>query len=282
MTKAQIRLLQGKLTRLGLYDGAIDGVAGPMTLAALPACFAAMNQLAPPDFARWGKSRRCIAAMQAYALSEAIDAGVIDGLWGPQTDFAIMALAQKVATGQVRQFNDEGPDEIRNPAGFPDETRSQAELVAFYGPAGTADGRIRPPLVRVPLPWKMKLAWAKHQTRSFLWAHEKCAESLVRVLARVDALYAPAQKTDLGLDLFGGDYAPRLMRGADRASLHSWGIAFDFDPARNRLRDNLFEARLGQPDAIPFWEAWEAEGWCSLGRVRNYDFMHVQAAHRAY
>lgn len=26
------------------------------------------------------------------------------------------------------------------------------------------------------------------------------------------------------------------------------------------------------------WKCWEEEGWVSLGRQRNYDRMHVQAA----
>lgn len=45
----------------------------------------------------------------------------------------------------------------------------------------------------------------------------------------------------------------------------------------NRLRWGRGQARLAQRDAVPFWEAWEAEGWFSLGREKNFDWMHVQA-----
>lgn len=33
-----------------------------------------------------------------------------------------------------------------------------------------------------------------------------------------------------------------------------------------------------KPDYINWRECWEKEGWVSLGRQRNYDWMHVQAA----
>jgi hypothetical protein len=68
------------------------------------------------------------------------------------------------------------------------------------------------------------------------------------------------------------------MRGGSRFSMHSWGIAIDFDPERNQLHAHAPEARLSHADAAPFWKAWEAEGWVSLGRAKNYDWMHVQAA----
>jgi len=58
---------------------------------------------------------------------------------------------------------------------------------------------------------------------------------------------------------------------------HAYGAAFDFDPLRNGLKVKAPMARLSHQDAIPFWEIWEAEGWVSLGRARNFDYMHVQA-----
>ncbi len=68
------------------------------------------------------------------------------------------------------------------------------------------------------------------------------------------------------------------MRGGQSYSMHSWGIAIDFDPERNQLKWGRPRARLSHSDAAPFWDAWEAEGWVSLGRARNFDWMHVQAA----
>ena len=68
------------------------------------------------------------------------------------------------------------------------------------------------------------------------------------------------------------------MRGGTQYSMHSWGIAIDFDPERNQLNWGRDRARLAAADCVPFWDIWEAEGWVSLGRARNFDWMHVQAA----
>jgi hypothetical protein len=35
---------------------------------------------------------------------------------------------------------------------------------------------------------------------------------------------------------------------------------------------------MAQPEYAPFLDLWEAEGFVSLGRARNFDWMHVQAA----
>lgn len=82
----------------------------------------------------------------------------------------------------------------------------------------------------------------------------------------------------LGLDLFGGCLNVRAMRGGKALSMHSWGIAIDVDPEHNPLRWGRDKARMAGPDYAPFLDIWESEGWISLGRERNYDWMHVQAA----
>jgi len=55
-------------------------------------------------------------------------------------------------------------------------------------------------------------------------------------------------------------------------------VALDWDPAHNQLNWGRGRASLAASSYDFWWQAWEEEGWVSLGRSRNYDWMHVQAA----
>ena len=274
MDTAAVRLIQRKLKEMGLYHDRIDGDRGPNTHAAAAAGLRQMPGAKPADIDTWSDKRKCIAFLQLWCHAEGINAGKIDGWWGPQTDFAAEALAEKLDTGAIHAWRDIVPGS-GNPNGWP----TQAGVTAFYGPHGAPNfGPTPPPLVSVPCPWVLKLAWDKNKTRSGFRVHQKVAASLARVLQQIAGDYSQAQIADLGLNLFGGDYNARKMRGGTAWSMHSWGIAIDFDPERNQLKWGRDRARLAQPDCLRFWEAWEAEGWVSLGREKNFDWMHVQAA----
>jgi hypothetical protein len=67
------------------------------------------------------------------------------------------------------------------------------------------------------------------------------------------------------------------MRGGSSWSVHSFGAAIDFLPDENQLKWGKDKASLARPEYEAFWEIWENEGWMSLGRRKNYDWMHVQA-----
>jgi hypothetical protein len=84
-----------------------------------------------------------------------------------------------------------------------------------------------------------------------------------------------------GLDRYGGSFNCRKKRGSSTAwSTHGWGISIDWFPSKNKLKWDSDKASLAHPDLDPWWEAWEKEGWLSLGRSENRDWMHVQAAKR--
>ena len=82
----------------------------------------------------------------------------------------------------------------------------------------------------------------------------------------------------MGLDLWGGCHNIRPIRGGTRRSAHSWGIAIDFDSDRNQLHWGRDKATFAKPEYDYWWKYWEEEGWVSLGRIRNFDWMHLQAA----
>ncbi len=102
--------------------------------------------------------------------------------------------------------------------------------------------------------------------------------SIEKIMRAVLDHYGLERVQELRLDYFGGCYNDRSIRGGTLPSMHSWGIAIDFDPANNQLRWGRDRATFSRPEYQAWWEIWEAEGWVSLGRQRNFDWMHVQAA----
>jgi hypothetical protein len=229
------------------YRGKIDGLVGRQSLAAAwrAADTSALEKVLGP----LSPERRIIAAAQAILDRAGFDPGAIDGLWGSGTDAAFCAWR-----------GDKMP-------------ARGLDTAEAFGPAGSA----RCTAGVIALPWRMVLAWDRSQVITSIRCHEMVAASGQRAFDRIAAAYNPAQRRDLGLDQYGGCYNFRPMRGGKSLSTHAYGLAIDFDPTRNRLRWGADQARLAQSDAVPFWQAWEAEGWLSLGRAKNYDWMHVQA-----
>ncbi|TDT75258.1 hypothetical protein BDE40_1986 [Litoreibacter halocynthiae] len=272
MDTAAIKLVQSKLKEMGHYSGRIDGDRGPKTHAAVKKGIPQIGGTPPAGWKDLSGKRQSIMFLQLYCHSNDIDAGTVDGFWGPQTSWAADALDEKLQNGFVHAWRDVEPIEA-NPHQFP----KQSQMTNFYGPHGIPGGR-SPELVSVPCPWPLKIAWNKSQRRSGFKVHKKVADSLGEIVERVHDHYGLKEIERLGFDLFGGDYNPRKMRGGSSWSTHSWGIAIDFDPERNRLKWGRGRASFAHPDCADFWEIWERQGWTSLGRVKNFDWMHVQAA----
>ena len=226
--------------------------------------------------------------LQSRLTAHGFPVGIIDGRIGPITIKATKAFQLKhglMGTGAadaatvtaLRRSSSEAP--VRPSANAPEPGApaakpiwpKQATVPSFYGAVGTSQ-------VRVDLPFTMKLAWDLSVSITKMTLHSKVAASAERALTRIAHEYNSADRADIGLDIFGGSLNVRRMRGGTAYSMHSWGIAIDFDPQRNQLKWGRDKARLAKADAIPFWNAWDEEGWVSLGRERNFDWMHVQAA----
>lgn len=269
---AAIRLAQRHLATDGYRPGEIDGDLGPNTEAALDRMLADratdLDPDARTDIRDGSRKRKLTACIQLLADDAGIDAGPIDGLWGPQTDYAFGALQH------VDEYDTPPPDwrngtEVPNPNGWPMERESA--LVAFYGDPGTNQ-------TMIDLPYPHRLSWDKRQVVTRTQCHERVADSVVRVLDNVHEHYGMDRTRDLRLDLFGGCFNKRRKRGGSEWSTHAWGIALDYDPERNRLRWGRDQAAFARPEYDAWWSFWEDEGWISLGRAKNFDWMHVQAA----
>ena len=196
----------------------------------------------------------------------------MDGYWGTQTDFAVETIRQRIVNGVVmpnfRDSDDRTPKKARTT--WPQQT--QAAVRDFYGSVGTH-------LTRLELPYVHKLAWDKTRRVRRYACHEKVHDSLGRVLAKILETYGEEGIEELGLNLFGGCFNKRKKKGGSTWSMHSWGIAVDYHPEENRFRWGWDRAVFARPEYDEWWAIWEAEGWTSLGRTRNFDWMHIQAAH---
>ena len=145
-------------------------------------------------------------------------------------------------------------------------------MVEFYGPVGENQQRL-------DLPYPLVLAWDSSATVKKLTCNKKVHQSLYTIFENVLKTYGIKEIKKLKLDVFGGCLNVRKMRGSTTSwSIHSWGAAIDLDPDRNQLRWGRDRATLAKKEYETFWKIVEKEGWVSLGRERNYDWMHFQAA----
>lgn len=232
--------LQTRLTAHGYPVGVIDGIIGPITTAAIKA-FEKYHSLPGDGMA----DEYVVKALRAPAAS------------ATPGEMAVIPNRNKMGDPQ--------PVPVKN--NWP----RQKDARKFYGSVGAYQTSIE-------LPYPMVLAWDRGYKITRMTLHKKVAASALRVLQNVSEIYNVAERQDLGLNIFSGSLNIRKMRGGSRYSMHSWGIAIDFDNQRNRLKWKKPLPRLSHEDAIPFWQEWEKEGWLSLGRARDFDWMHVQAA----
>lgn len=270
MNRSAIRALQQVLLESGHYRGAIDGLRGKRTDSAIKDFLTDRSNDVSGDPTSWSRKRQAIAALQLICIDHNIDVGPVDGLWGPRTDAGVDELVESQATGQPPVMWRDVPASETNPHGWPQQT--EKALRQFYGPPCEV------PLVQVPCPWTLSLDWNRRQTRDAIRCHERVAQSLERVLTRVHGHYGDQKIRELELHLFGGSYNCRQIRGGTSWSTHAWGIAIDWIPSKNKLKWGRDRATLAAPDYDAWWSYWEEEGWLSLGRHRNFDWMHVQAA----
>ncbi len=269
MRVAAVRVIQQALHDEGFNPGKIDGKTGKKTYAAVKKLLQRRTADVPDGWKRWSDYRQAVGCLQLLCTDQGLDAGKIDGYWGPQTEYAFDSLAHYLATGSMpHPWRDETPLDV-NPNGWP--AQDQAAVKTFYGGMGAN-------LVRLELPYPHRLAWNLRKSVNSFSCHAKVHDSAQRALQRVFEHYGMERIKELGLDRWGGCYNKRKMRGGNRWSMHSWGIALDYDPERNQFKWGRDRAAFAHPDYDVWWRCWEEEGWLSLGRTKNFDWMHLQAA----
>lgn len=269
MNATAIRLIQQCLIDEGYTPGGVDGQLGSNTYGAVTQALLKRKDVLPADWQGWPNTRKTVAYLQCLCRERKIDVGVIDGYWGPQTDFAVDSLSQFLKKNQMPPLWRDDTPLVVNPNHWPGQ--NEADLNAFYGAVGENQ-------VKLALPYPHRLSWDLRQTVNSFSCNAKVHDSALRVLTKVFDHYGMERIKELQLDRWGGCLSVRKMRGGANWSMHSWGVAIDYDPDRNQLKWGRDRAVFARPEYNDWWRCWEEEGWVSLGRTKNYDWMHVQAA----
>lgn len=147
------------------------------------------------------------------------------------------------------------------------------QITKKYGtPNETGNGY----LVKIQLPYPMRLAWDTDTVVNSMMCHKLVTKNFLNVFNEIQRVYGYDKIKELGIDLFGGCFNYRKMRGGNSWSTHSWGIAIDLDPARNLLKETSKTARFARPEYKAMIDIFYKHGFESLGREKNYDWMHFQ------
>ncbi len=106
--------------------------------------------------------------------------------------------------------------------------------------------------------------------------HKLVADNFKSVFDDLLKHYGLSKIQELGIDLFGGCFNYREKRGGSTLSMHSWGIAIDLDPLRNKLKESKKTARFARPEYKPMIDIFYKHGFISLGVEKDFDWMHFQ------
>ena len=131
-------------------------------------------------------------------------------------------------------------------------------------------------LTTIQLPYPMRLAWDKNAKVKTMRCHKLVAKDFLNVFNDLLAHYGYEKIVELGIDLFGGCFSFRAMRGGSDYSRHSWGIAIDLDPERNQLKTPYLKSNFSKQEYKKLHEIFEKHGFINLGKQKGYDAMHFE------
>lgn len=148
------------------------------------------------------------------------------------------------------------------------------QMIAKFGKP-TQDGK--PYLVSIKLPYPMRLAWDKNTKVTTMRCHKLTADRFLAVFNDILKEYGLAKIQELGIDLFGGCFNFRAMRGGSDYSKHSWATAIDLHPEANALNTPFSKSLFSKPEYNKLHEIFEKHGFINLGKEKGYDAMHWES-----
>lgn len=241
----------------------VDGIIGPKTIAAIANALGATVS---------AYRTTTIKNIQKKAGSTA------DGIIGKNTLNAIInKLNGKVIKKEVDPLIQKYIDKpiSFSKVNYKANPVTQAKVrsgVSIFGKAGCENDLVK---VQVPANYPIKF---DGQKVSVIRIHRLVADRLEAALKDIINHYGEdIEKVAPGACNYSGAYNFRKTRGGSSQSIHSWGLAIDFDAEYNALKTSAPKARLSQDIYKPFLDILEHHGFLSLGRRSNKDWMHVQA-----
>ena len=156
----------------------------------------------------------------------------------------------------------------------------QSQCDTFYSNPRGSNGAYNPTwasanLTHVPCPWVLMMG---NTQVPFIVIHKKCADSLSRVLASMwDAVGKDQGAIEtLHYNRYSGSFVYRPMRGGIALSMHSYGVAIDWDAEENPQHSTT---HLFKEDSL-IVAKFKAENWIWGGdwSGTSIDAMHFQAA----
>lgn len=241
-----------------------DGVIGPKTLSAI----AEALDITPASY-----QKTTIKNIQSAI-------GVpSDGIIGKNT---LNALIQTLSSINIskKEVSSELKKYIEKPIQFtkvnyktqPVTQKKIRSNNSIYGKAGDESY-----LVNVPVPENYPLRYDGKRVKT-IRIHNLVADRLEAALKDIINHYGDdIEIVAPGACVYDGSYYFRNSRNGSSQSIHSWGLALDFDAGNNTMKMAAPKARLSQDIYKPFFDILEHHGFLSLGRRGNYDWMHVQA-----
>jgi len=211
----------------------------------------------------------CVKKLQRLLKIHGFYHGKLDGIEGPMTRaaYADMLKQGKADLEQLEQEAKAAPEYPVQGGRWP----AQREMMSFYGRPGTnlAKGRF-------PIP--MRLAWAPERSVRTFTCHAKCKDAFEWIFEEAIRHYGEKEFRRLHLDMYGGCYNKRRIRGGRAWSTHAFGAAMDIWPNKNGLWVRSDKAPLAKPIYNDWWKIVEKAGAVSLGRTIGRDYMHFQFA----
>lgn len=146
------------------------------------------------------------------------------------------------------------------------------EIISFFGKPG--DDRN---LVTIKMPYERRIAWDLSVKTTRLQCHILLAPIFFKIHSEILAHYGIEEIKRLEIDIFGGCYNFRKMRGGNDWSRHSWAIAEDLNPTKNDLRMNHQKAQFAKKEYQMMMQIYYKNGFVNQGIEKGFDYMHFEA-----